>query len=143
MKNIYPSLFLISILILSCKNQSRQDSNSRELNCIEAIIQKDNGLGQTRNLACKRQSLSKTIQEYISALEKLDFQDCPDDFTTAFQLHLKAWEAILPLTDEHPEMRGEMHQLFNILGDRENGEVFKAKVNDIWTTWSEVEKAME
>lgn len=110
---------------------------------METIIQKDAELGKIRNHACENQSLSRTIEDYIQALEKLSFQNCPEEFAIAFKKHIKAWDQIIPLTNEYPDLRGEMHQLFNIIGDTENGATFKAKVDEIWSTWALVEKEME
>lgn len=143
MKYLFLLVLMISFQFFSCKNQSDQRSGLQKKNCVDAIIQKDKELGLIRNLACKDQSLSQTIHDYIGAVEKLNFGDCPEKFSLAFQAHLQAWKAIIPLTDEYPDLRGEMHQLFNIIGDGQNGAAFQDKVGDIWSTWSDVEKAMK
>lgn len=108
---------------------------------MDKIFKQDDELGKSRNHYCKTHTLSETVLQYTHALEQLDFTDCPENFTKAFQNHRKAWLAILPITNKNETLRGEMHQLFKEIENGADGETFKKLVAEIWRTWDEVEKA--
>ena len=103
----------------------------------------DDSLGRARNHACETISLSETIRQYARGIENIDYRDCPEAFSTAFNKHRKAWLALLPVTDRYPELRGEMHGLFKQLEAGEHAEQFKPLVKSVWDTWGEVEAAMK
>ena len=58
---------------------------------MERVMAKDAKLGKIRNHNCEKISLSETILIYVDNLKKIDFSDCPEDFTKAFQSHQGAW----------------------------------------------------
>ena len=103
----------------SCKHSSSSqlitetESISNSKNCIKNIIAEDESLGKTRNHNCEKISLSETIRIYANGLEALDFAECPEKFSTAFQSHIKAWKEMIIITDKYPNLRGEMHDLFD------------------------------
>ncbi|MCB0544193.1 MAG: hypothetical protein H6575_05330 [Lewinellaceae bacterium] len=111
--------------------------------CMDSIIAFDSRVGTIRNHACEKQSLSKTITEYTEALENADFAACPVAFKNAFLKHIQAWRNALAVTDKYPELRGEMHDLFNKIESGDDGPVFKTLVADIWATWADIEKVMK
>ena len=153
--NTYSSfciLFLASILCSACgagnKNSTTSNSTSKQNQevskaCIDRVIALDDSLGTIRNHACESISLSKTIHQYVDALKQIDFQQCPTAFTAAFQKHLQAWSAMTLVTDKYPAMRGEMHDLFDIIEQGEHQAAFKPRLKAIWDTWKEIEIAMK
>lgn len=136
MRNVFVIVILICLAI-ACQNPENQD-----IACMEAIIEDDSQLGEIRNHACKEQSLSETIRDYTENLELLDFSDCPEDFKKAFKNHITAWKNMKLITDSHPDLRGEMHDLFDQIKVSTDSTIFKARLATIWSTWSEIENAM-
>lgn len=149
-----PFFSLISIFMvftfMAC--QQRSSSNQQTSNtptvaegkiCIKKVMEADNHLGRIRNHACEKISLSATIKDYVAGMEKIDFQDCPASFSTAFKRHQQAWSDMLVVTDHYPDLRGEMHDLFDILEKEKDADQFKALLKQIWDTWAEVETAMK
>jgi hypothetical protein len=144
---LYRTLLLfVTLFLIACGTSSpgvQQDANVGAASaCIERVIAMDDSLGTVRNHACEQISLSETIQQYVQSLEKVDFQNCPSAFTTAFQRHLEAWTQMITVTDHYPDLRGEMHDLFDIIEQGEYQAEFKPRLAAIWDTWSEVERAM-
>ena len=149
-RTIPSCLFILSVLFLACsqpKNsgqeviKSETALNSRQ--CIDQIIAQDDSLGKVRNHACERISLAQTIREYTDAMGQFDYQNCPADFTIAFKKHREAWVALIPIVEKYPDMRGEMHTLFEILENGAHAAAFKLLVKAVWDTWGEVEEAMQ
>ena len=83
--------------------------------------------------------MSESIISYVSDINQFDFKDCPDDFKTAFHLHKNAWEDMLEVSDKYPSLRGEMHEIFDIIKEGEHGALFEKKLKAIWDTWSPIE----
>lgn len=108
--------------------------------CMENVLAVDDSLGKLRNTDCKTLSLSTSISKYTSAMKAVDFTGCPEDFTTAFTAHRTAWDEMIPVTDKHPALRGEMHDLFKRLESSSDSVMFKKRLARIWSTWAEVEK---
>ncbi len=50
---------------------------------------------------------------------------------------------MIPLAETHPELRGEMHVLFDKLEKCADAETFKPLLKAIWDTWAEIETAMK
>lgn len=46
------------------------------------------------------------------------------------------------VTDHYPELRGEMHDLFDIMAVGEHKQEFETRLAAIWDSWKEVEEAM-
>jgi hypothetical protein len=118
-------------------------SEQKQKDCMEFIIAEDAEAGGIRNHASKVQSLSATINDYTQSLEALDFSHCPDAFTKAFKAHIHAWKDLVSFTDEYPELRGEMHDLFKEIEIGEQGEAFKHGVQKVWDSWAEVESHLK
>jgi len=148
MKNSFKisMLLLLASAIINCttqKQKSTPDSSINEKSCMDQVIAIDNDIGGTRNHNCEVMSLSETIKIYTAGIDKIDFKGCPSDFSKAFDDHKKAWTAMLAVTDKYPDLRGEMHDLFKILEEGKDKDSFKPLLAKIWSTWADVEKAME
>ena len=142
------TIFFIS-LFGSCKHSKKEAVHENapsylinDQSCIEHIISVDDSIGKIRNYNCEKISLSATIRIYTSGLEELDFSACPEDFTVAFNAHIQAWKDMTTLTDKYLRLRGEMHDLFDEIEAGEDAEEFKPLLDNIWSTWAEIEKAM-
>ena len=142
-------VLLSFILLVGCNKSKSSNTNylaqqdQVEENCISKIIAIDDSLGKIRNDASNITSLSSTINQYVKSLKELDYNDCPDSFSMAFHNHLQAWINILEITDNYPDLRGEMHTLFNTLEKSEHSEQFKILLNEIWSTWSIIEQEIK
>lgn len=149
LKNLI-ALLVFSVLFTTCnpskgggqKEQMAETTDSPQ-ECIKSIIALDDSLGKIRNHACEQISLAQTIQEYTSGMDQFDHQNCPSDFTTAFKKHREAWVSMIPIVEKYPELRGEMHDLFDQLESEKDSSEFKTRLAAIWTTWEEVETAMK
>ncbi len=145
-----PFLFLLVAVCLSANCNSSQPATSSPTHgaatarsCIQKVIDQDSILGKKRNHDCESISLSETIRLYIKGIDDIDFDNCPPAFTQAFQNHKKAWKDMIPVTDHHPDLRGEMHDLFDIIESGEQADQFKPALKAIWDTWADVEAAMK
>ncbi|MDT0555739.1 hypothetical protein [Patiriisocius hiemis] len=152
MKNIIVFFFILSIA--SCKQKSKNEVTEinttkeqieevSEKKCITKILDADSKLGKERNTLCETVSLSETIKTYVAGMKALDFENCPQDFTKAFNSHIEAWDAMIPVTDNYPDLRGEMHDLFKELEKSNDSIVFNKKLASIWDTWAIVEERIK
>ncbi len=143
-------LIAFSILMLACNSStpknntsSSHDSTALGKECIKKVIALDDSLGTVRNHACETISLSETIQKYVQGMEAINYNNCPEAFSTAFKKHREAWTAMLSITDQYPDLRGEMHDLFDGIEKGKDAAIFKPLLKAIWDTWAEVENAMK
>ncbi len=139
-------LLLFGFATFSCSPKNHKSTITTaniEKSCIDRVISADNALGSARNHNCEVMSLSETIKLYTDGIDKIDFKDCPADFTKAFDDHKKAWVEMLTITDKYPDLRGEMHDLFKILEEGKDKASFDPLLATIWSTWADVEKSME
>ena len=151
MKNIphiqsHFTFYCLIIFLIACNNSSTKLSKHEQTEadskaCIERVLQADNKLGTIRNHACEKIPLSETIRDYTKGMKALSYKGCKEVFTTAFDRHREAWDAMIPVTDHFPDLRGEMHDLFNIIEKSERADEFKPRLKAIWDTWAEVESA--
>lgn len=135
---------LAGSLTLSCKSATtpHREPGANAQTCMEKVIAEDSHYGDIRNHDCETVSLSEAISNYVAAIDNYNFQDCPAAFRKAFKKHQKSWSDILEVTRHYPELRGEMHDLFKILETGAHAEAHKALVANIFSTWAEVEQAM-
>lgn len=144
---LFQLTILVFLITLACQRKSGSISSDPQnveqafQECIQNILTKDDSLGAIRNHACEQISLSETINQYISSLRELNYNACPKEFTNAFYQHQEAWLRMVPLVDQYPDLRGEMHDLFDTIEDGKDGETFKPLLKDIWDTWGLVEDA--
>ena len=142
------SFLTVFILLPACTDTVKAPASavappSAEKTCMDKIIASDEVLGKTRNHACEKIPLAKTIRHYADGMEKLDFSGCPKAFAEGFKKHIAAWQAMIPLMEKYPDVRGEMHDLFDAFEKGEDAEMFKPLLKAIWDTWGEVETAMK
>lgn len=50
---------------------------------------------------------------------------------------------MIPFVEKHPELRGEMHDLFDEVENSKDTNEFKPLLKEIWDTWGAVEVAMK
>lgn len=144
-------LFTVGVLsAIACEDTSRRNlppssvqANGTSQDCMERVIALDDSLGRLRNHACEKISLAETIRNYADGLQQIDFSNCPADFTAAFDKHRQAWLHLIPVVEKYPDMRGEMHDLFDGLEQGEDADIFKPQVKNVWDTWTEIETAMK
>ncbi|WP_353779810.1 hypothetical protein [Winogradskyella sp. 3972H.M.0a.05] len=142
MKTKTLALIIIAFMFLQCKKKSETVELPEE-DCISLILKKDDSLGTIRNHQSEKISLSETINAYVKAMKLMDFSTCPDDFRVAFEDHITAWDKMTLVTNNYPNLRGEMHTLFDKIKKSKNAEEFKQRLDEIWGTWEKVEKAKE
>ncbi len=149
-------LLLICVALgctLSCK-ESKENKETTETEavieevastptCIEKILAEDGTYGKERNHACETISLEETINKYTAQIRSLDYTDCPEAFTKAFLDHITAWDSIVPVTSKYPDLRGEMHDLFDEIEQSADSMEFKERLALIWSTWEAVEAAQK
>lgn len=152
MKNLIVLFFILSLVSCKDKNTNNTSENATALEqieeisekeCINKILDADSKLGKERNVLCKTVSLSETIKTYVAGMKTLDFENCPQDFTKAFNSHIEAWNAMIPVTDNYPNLRGEMHDLFKEIEKSNDSIVFTKKLSSIWDTWAIVEERIK
>ncbi|WP_155958842.1 hypothetical protein [Flavobacterium limnosediminis] len=132
--------FILTLCCLvSCKTGSSR-ATLVQTDCISRVIAIDDSLGKIRNRECENLSLSQTIANYTKGMAAIDTKGCPEAFSKAYRSHKDAWNAVLPVTDTYPDLRGEMHVLFKELERSKDSVEFKKLQADIWTTWGEVER---
>lgn len=136
-------LIIGSWLLLSCAGPPKQEEVRSAQDGMAAIIAQNDSLGHWRNLACKSISLEATIRQYASDLQRLDYSGYPEAFAQAFQSHSTAWASLLPVVEPYDSLRGEMHDLFDLLAQSPDSSTFNSLVDNVWSTWSEVEAALE
>ena len=142
-------ILIILITVLSCKktgvNHDTPDlpADEKSAACVKQIFDRDSVLGGIRNHASETMSLSQAILDYTKELESLDFSECPEKFTSAFNEHVTAWKKITELTDKHLELRGELHDIFTELEKSEDSTEFKNLLKQVWDTWYQVEESTQ
>lgn len=132
------------VLLVACNSKRGEKditvhTSSKE--CVEYVIANDDSLGGIRNHACEKISLSETIDDYVYSLDNLSFSNCPSAFTVAFEEHKNAWINITEVTDKYPDLRGEMHDVFDIIAIGPDSSEFNFYLAEIWATWEQVELA--
>ncbi|NNF32653.1 MAG: hypothetical protein HKN68_01000 [Saprospiraceae bacterium] len=141
MRTLIILLGSLIICLLSCKGGAKEKpSGNKGEDCIRTVLSKDTSLGSKRNNECKEVSLSTTIDRYVISLSGLDYSECPNLFTEAFKSHIDAWVNMKQVTDSFPNLRGELHDLFDQIEGSKDSIVFKKLLADVWSTWEIVEK---
>lgn len=129
---------LVICFVVSC-TAGRKNKAMAQADCINRAIAVDDSIGKIRNRECETLPLSQTIINYTNAMQHIGTKDCPEAFSKAYSSHKEAWNAMLPVTDKYPNLRGEMHVLFKQLEQSKDSVVFKKLQAAIWTTWDDVE----
>lgn len=53
--------------------------------------------------------------------------------------HRQAWLDLRQIADDYPDLRGEMHDLFDIMTEGRDSVRFEALIHVVWDTWTVVE----
>ena len=138
---VFICAFLCGFIIVSCQQKESKKAMQNSQECVDHIFKKDDSLGTVRNHASEEISLSETIKRYTAALNHLDFSNCPDEFSAAFNEHIVSWNQMEDVTDKYPDLRGEMHDLFDIIDKSRDSIEFRSHLKAIWDTWEPIEKA--
>lgn len=136
---------LSACLALAACTGYAPSKSTRAAAAIRAVLEEDSELGGVRNHTSELQPLAEAVRAYVKGLDAIDFGKCPSDFTNAFKLHRDAWHESIRYFEEHDEMRGELHDLFDeIRGiDADARMRIEGIEMDIWGTWAEVESAVD
>lgn len=144
---IKPIILFLTLLLLGCNSSSKKENTSlsimevKSINCVKQIFEKDSIFGNIRNHDSERVSLSEAINNYSNNLKSLDFSYCPDEFKLAFQKHAEAWLDFRKISDKHPLLRGELHDIFSIIEKGKDSTEFRSSLKQILETWKLVEKS--
>jgi len=142
-------LLLGSVWTDGACTQSLPDGGDRESDgqraAINRVLAADDIFGRERNQDCRTVSLDSTIVKYVNAMHTINFEGCPDSFTSAFAEHISAWQSSLPFFSKHAQLRGEMHALFEeIRSLNEQSKIDLESIEkEIWGSWAKVETASE
>lgn len=112
----------------------------KNTNCVEYIFEQDSIFGDIRNHASEKISLSEAINNYSKNLKSLDYSHCPEEFESAFNKHADAWLDFRKVSDKYPLLRGELHDIFEIIEKSEDSTEFKSRLNQILETWKLIEE---
>jgi hypothetical protein len=136
---------LVACLLLAACATSAPSNSSSAAAAIRAVLEEDTRLGGVRNHAPEAMPLAEAVGAYVRGLDAIDFGECPADFTAAFERHRDAWQESIRYFEEYPEMRGELHDLF----DRIRGVSTDARMRiesieqNLRGTWAEVEATVD
>lgn len=114
--------------------------NKKPINCIQQIFEQDSIYGHIRNHASEKIPLSEVINNYTKDIKSLDFTQCPPQFKSAFDQHIDAWLDFKNVSDQYPSLRGELHDIFDMIGKTKDSTAYKAGLNQIMETWKVVKE---
>ena len=140
-------LCIVLGLVTSCKDSKEKTvtelvSESPSA-CMERVLKEDEAHGTERNHASETISLGKTITNYTQRLRGMDFGNCPEAFELAFYTHSQAWDSLVPIANRYPDLRGELHSIFDTLEQSQDSTEFKRLLALVWSTWENVEAAQK
>ncbi|MGH1387195.1 hypothetical protein [Kordia sp.] len=135
----------ISLILLGCNGTPKKENTSiatvNPKDCIKQIFEKDSVFGHIRNYDSEKASVTEAINNYVKNAKTLDFSNCPEGFETAFKKHVDAWLNFRKVSDKHPTLRGELHEIFAMIEKTEDSIVFKSSLKQIFDTWTVVKEA--
>lgn len=146
MKKLLKLLLCLPILgvLVQCGGGANSPQNfKKQWACMDRIMTLDDSLGTIRNHDSESMSLSASIKKYTHALEKLPFEDCPQEFVEAFGQHQAAWLQLLPITDKYPELRGELHDIFKMIEEKGDKDALDKELKEVITTWTTIEETIK
>jgi len=108
---------------------------------IHDMLALDGELAVDRNHDSESVTIAEAIRRYVAGIDSADFSACPIDFREAFLWHRNVWEESIPFFERFPDLRGEMHLLFDeIRGRGAETQVELERIEaSIWDSWLEVE----
>ncbi len=120
------------------------DQPSAARRAMMQVMEIDRVLAAQRDEMPESLPVADAVASYVSGLAAINFDECPDDFTDAYRRHRQAWEESIPFLKEHPQLRGEMHGLFDEIRqmDKSISEQLDRHLQAIGESWSDVETAM-
>ena len=136
---------LTLLLLEGCRTGPPEPApdNTGTADSIARVLEADTRLGTIRNHAGETAPLHVGLEAYAQSLAELDFQGCPAEFIDAFSEHREAWLASVPFFERHSDLRGELHDVFELI--RAYGGEDQAALEEheqaIWSTWRKVEAA--
>lgn len=109
---------------------------------IRRVLQGDEAAAEQRNRGTETRPMHEVVREYVQAMDDFDYAGTPGDFCEAMREHRDAWAHLIPRVIREPDLRGEMHDVLDQLtaDDAALREVYQRLLDDIWTTWAEVER---
>ena len=140
---IYTALWVFILSMCIHVDLFSQQLNQESKTCIDRIISGDSEYGTIRNHDPEEMPISQAIVNYVRNIRSMDYSNCPEDFSSLFNAHILAWEELIPLTEKHLELRGEMHDVFNEIEKSGDADQFNQGVKKIWETWGELEEWMK
>lgn len=137
-------ILYIAFILLGCNGTTKKENTSTSTmstkDCVKQIFEKDSVFGHIRNYDSEKGSLTEAINNYVKNAKTLDFSNCPEGFEAAFQKHVDAWRDFRKVSDKHPTLRGELHEVFAVIEKTEDSTVFKSSLKQIFDTWTEVKE---
>jgi len=109
---------------------------------IRRVLQADETAAEQRNDGTETRPVHEVVREYVLAMDGFEYGGTPGDFSEAMREHRDAWARLIPRVIRQPDLRGEMHEVLDELTAEGAAlrEVYQRIIDDIWTTWSEVER---
>lgn len=147
MKKKVPFYFFLSLLttgvgLFSCSDPSvtghTYQPGTPERSCIDRVIAMDDSLATLRNHATETLSMGTAIRQYVNGMVRIPYNECPEAFMGAMSRHRQAWLDMITLVNEYPDLRGEMHALFDQVKQEQNGKKIEEQLVKIRDTWTEV-----
>lgn len=119
----------------------RSVDTSTAKQAIDRVLNMDALISQQRNLATHHVPIADAIRIYLTGLDAIDFEDCPQGFTSAFRKHRDSWEKSLAFFESHADLRGEMHDVLDKIREKgtDAATALDGHFKHIMDTWSEVE----
>lgn len=137
-KTIMKSLCIfLSLILLGCNSSNREEKSA---NCVKLVFEKDSVFGNIRNYDSEKVPLSEAITNYSNNSKSLDFSNCPKEFELAFRKHIDAWLDFTKVSDKHPTLRGELHDIFAEIEKSKDSTEFKSRLAQILETWKFVKE---
>ena len=114
-----------------------------EERAVDRVLAEDARFGRARDEAPRLVPIAQAVEGYVAGLASVKLTDCPDDFAVAFTDHSQAWALMVPFLRRYPDLRGELHDVFEWLESEDNSEAeeFKKLLQAVWDTWKKVEEA--
>lgn len=120
-------------------DQEHQDPTFAKV--IRKVLEQDTRLGTVRNNASRTGPIALAVEDYVAGLDALDLEYCPEDFRLALRRHRDAWYESVAFLEQHAELRGELHDVFDAIrakGEKPREGLERVEAG-IWETWAGVE----
>lgn len=148
LNRLQSSTFAILAAILSLAGTAAVGNAENEASsyaaAIRAVIEQDSRLGKLRNHFSEDAPVARAVEEYVAGLDALDLEHCPPDFVRALHRHRDAWHGSIAFFEEFPNLRGEIHDVFEMIRARDHSSRarLEAVEAEILSTWVAVQNSM-